>query len=127
MKFEDFKKEDLKIIKQIGYGQFSNVYEAEYQGNKYAIKKISKNSLEKGEDDMNEYMKNALARELNILKKMSELENSVKLYYNYEDEENYILILELCDTDLFKLLKEKKTFTSGEILSIMEGLNKSFK
>jgi serine/threonine protein kinase len=127
MKFEDFKKEDLKIIKQIGYGQFSNVYEAEYQGNKYAIKKISKNSLEKGEDDMNEYMKNALARELNILKKMSELENSVKLYYNYEDEENYILILELCDTDLSRLLQEKKTFTSGEILSIMEGLNKSFK
>ena len=127
MKFEDFKREDLKIIKQIGDGQYSNVFEAEYQGNKYAIKKISKNSLEKGEDDMNEYMKNALARELNILKKMSELENSVKLYYNYEDEENYILILELCDTDLSRLLQEKKTFTSGEILSIMEGLNKSFK
>ena len=125
MKFEDFKKEDLKIIKQIGYGQFSNVYEAEYQGNKYAVKKISKKRLEK--DGMNEYMKNALARELNILKKMSELENSVKLYYNYEDEENYILILELCDTDLSRLLQEKKTFTSGEILSIMEGLNKSFK
>ena len=126
MKFEDFKKEDLKIIKQIGYGHFSSFYEAEYQGNKYAVKKISKKKLEE-EDGMKEYMKKALARELNILKKMSELENSVKLYYNYEDEENYILILELCDTDLSRLLQEKKTFTSGEILSIMEGLNKSFK
>ena len=128
MKFEDFKKEDLKIIKQLGDGLFENVYEAEYQGNKYVVKKISKKKLE--EEDgigMNEYMKKALARELNILKKMSELENSVKLYYNYEDEENYILILELCDTDLSRLLQEKKTFTSGEILSIMEGLNKSFK
>ena len=127
MKFEDFKKEDLKIIKQIGYGQFSNVYEAEYQGNKYAVRKISKKRLEEGDGDMKKYMKNALARELNILKKMSELENSVKLYYNYEDEENYILILELCDTDLKRLLAKKKTFNSGEILSIMEGLNKSFK
>ena len=108
MKFEDFKREDLKIIKQIGDGQYSNVFEAEYQGNKYAVQKISKKRLEKGDDDMKEYLKFALDRKLNILKKMSELENSVKLYYNYEDEENYILILELCDTDLFKLLKEKK-------------------
>ena len=128
MKFEDFKKEDLKIIKEIGNGRFSKVYEAEYQGNKYAVRKSYKNKLEEGEDDeIKEYLKLSLTRGLNILKQMSELENSVKLYYNYEDEENNIFILELCDTDLSKLLKEKKTFTSAEILSIMEGLNKSFK
>ena len=52
MKFEDFKKEDLKIIKQLGDGLFENVYEAEYQGNKYLVKKISKKKLEE-EDGMN--------------------------------------------------------------------------
>ena len=109
MKFEDFKKEDLKIIKEIEIGEYSKVYEAEYQGNKYAIRKISKNIYEKREDDkMKEYLKHTLTRGLDIRKKMSELENSVKLYYNYEDEENYIFIMELCDTDLSKLLKEKK-------------------
>ena len=58
---------------------------------------------------------------------MSQYENSVQFYDYIEDEKEYILILELCDIDLDKLLNQKKGFSSSEILTIMDGLNKPFK
>ena len=72
-------------------------------------------------------MKKALKREIELIKRMSQYENSVKFYYYFEEEKEYILVLELCDTDLKKLSEAKGRFTSSEILSIMEGLNKPFK
>ena len=104
-----FKKEDLKEIKLLGNGSFGMVYLAEYHGKKYAIKKISKERIDHNyyEED-NIYMKNALLKEIDILKTMSQFENSVKYYLDFEDEENYIIILEVCDTNLDDLLKKKK-------------------
>ena len=104
---EDFKKEDFKKV--LGSGKFGLVYEVEHQGVKYAAKLISKKDIDNNKDpDMRVYMKTALEREINILKKMSEFKNSVGFYLNYETDNEYILILELCDTDLSKLLEKKK-------------------
>ena len=58
---------------------------------------------------------------------MSEFENSVKLYGYFTDDKDFILVLEYCDSDLQKLLKEKQKFSSSEIRTLMEGLNKPFK
>ena len=128
MDTNEFKKEDLKELKFLGCGSFGTVYLAEYHGQKYALKKIPKDKINhnKYEED-NIYMKNALLKEIDILKTMSQFENSVKFYLNFEDEEDYIIILEVCDTNLDDLLSEKKKFSSSEILHIMEGLNKPFK
>ena len=122
MNQNEFIQKDLKLGKELGSGSFGNVFEGEYHGEKYAIKRIFKKTI-----DEDEYLTLAFKREIFFLKKMSEYENSVKFYLNYKDDNYYILILELCDTDLSKLLKKKGKFTSSEILSIMKGLNKPFK
>ena len=122
------KIKNEKNLQLLGQGQFGKVYKLEYQGKVYAIKKISKTKLEDNNDpELGEYLKIALQREINILKKMSEYENSVKFYGYFTDDNDYILILEFCDSDLKKLLKEKGKFSSSEIRTLMEGLNKPFK
>ena len=51
-------------------------------------------------------------------------ENSVKLYDFFEDEINYYLIMELCDTDLDTILsKKKKGFNEMEIFLILKQFN----
>ena len=127
---EEIKKQlkEEKNLQVLGKGQFGLVYKLENQGNVYAVKKISKEKIDNNTDpELGDYMKKALKREIDILKKMSEYENSVKLYYFFEEEKDYIIVLEFCDKDLNKLLKEKGKLSSSEILHIMEGLNKPFK
>ena len=128
MNEQEFIKLSLKNnqnLTKLGDGSFGAVYKIVYQGKEYAAKKISKAKIDYNEDvELRGYMKNALQREIQILQKMSEFENSVKFYYFFEDDKDYILVLELCHSDLKKLLKEKGRFTSLEILAIMEGINK---
>ena len=115
-------------LEYLAKGQFGTVYKLTYKGKEYAIKKISKDKIDYNEDeDKREYLKNALQREKDILKKMSEFENSVKYYDFFIEGEDYIFVLEYCETDLSKILKAKGNLTSSEILYIMEGLNKPLK
>ena len=117
-------KENLKKISPDN----NSIFEIEFEGQKYIIKKISKNKVDLNENlEQREYLKRALQNEINIQKKMSGFENSVKLYYNFDDKDDYILVLEFCDSDLNQLLKEKGNFSSKEILSIMKDLNKPLK
>ena len=119
---------DEKNLKLLGSGSFGKVYKLEFKGKDYAIKKISKDNLENNKvPELGEYLKIALKREIDILSKMSEFENSIKFYGYFTDDKDYILVLEYCDSDLQKLLKEKQKFSSSEIRTIMEGLNKPFK
>ena len=119
---------DEKNLTSLGSGSFGKVYKLEFQGKDYAIKKISKDKLENNKDpELGEYLKIALQREIDILTKMSEFDNSVKFYGYFTDDKDYILVLEYCDSDLQNLLKEKQKFSSSEIRTLMEGLNKPFK
>jgi serine/threonine protein kinase len=119
---------DEKNLKLLGSGSFGKVYKLEFKGKDFAIKKISKDKLEDNKDpELGEYLKIALKREIDILSKMSEFENSIKFYGYFTDDKDYILVLEYCDSDLQKLLKEKQKFNSSEIRTLMEGLNKPFK
>ena len=121
MDLNKFQKE-VKELNFLGNGSFGVVFEAEYAGKRFAIKKIPKSKI-----DEDEYFKEALDKEINFLKIMSRFENSVKFYLNYEEDKFYVLVLELCEDNLNDLLKKKNHLSSHEILYIMEGLNKVFK
>ena len=58
--------------------------------------------------------------------------NSVKCYEYFNNDNNFTIIMELCDMNLSQLLKEKivkyqKCFNLEEILEIMKQLNNTFK
>ena len=59
-------------------------------------------------------------------------EYSVKCYEYFNDENKFVIIMELCDKNLSQLLTERisndnKRFNIEEILKIMNQLNKTFK
>ena len=109
-----------KIIKKIGSGSFGRVYKGENILNNelIAIKEVSKSLL-----DGSEYLFEAFGKELEIMK-LCETNNSVKLIEHLEDEEYHFIIMELCDSDLEVVLKEKKNgFTENEVKIILIQLN----
>ena len=116
------KKEECKWGRFLGGGAFGKVYEIEYRGKKYAGKKIPKSKLK------SEKFKESFKRELDILKRMSICENSVKFYSHFEEAQYEIIILELCDGNLTDILdKYEDGFNSDLIYSIIDGLNNAFK
>jgi len=122
MNKDEFRKEDIIWGKTLGIGSFGDVFEVEYKGKKYAAKKIPELKLN------TDYLEGALKRELEIVQIMSNCENSVKFYQYYKENGFHIIIMELCDNELEKILNIKKDgYNSSEILSIMNGLNNAFK
>ena len=60
--------------------------------------------------------------------KVCENENSIKYYEYYNTNENFIIIMELCDTNLQSVLNERpNAFNAGEIREILNQLNNTFK
>ena len=58
--------------------------------------------------------------------------NSVKCYEYFNNKDNFVIIMELCDENLLQLLNkrlknENKGFNSEEIYEIMNQLNNTFK
>ena len=114
--------------KKIGKGAFGDVYEVVSAdgSKKVALKKINKKKMREGVKDYDYYLE-SLKREINFMK-MCQCENTVGLYDFYEDDENYIVVMELCDTSLSDNLQaRKKAFTINEIYEIFSDLNKTFK
>ena len=94
--------------KKIGKGAFGNVYEAinEETSEKVAIKKINKQKMRKGVKDYYYYV-TSLKREIDSMKKCK-CENTVELYDFYEDDENFVMVMELCDTSLSDNFRVRK-------------------
>ena len=118
-----------KLIKKIGEGSYGVVYKANDICNNnslVAIKQISKMRV-----NSNAYLIEALKKELFIMRLLSD-ENSVKLIEDFETEEKYNLVMELCDSDLDIELKKrkketKKGFNELEVQAIMNQFNQIFK
>ena len=73
------------------------------------------------------YYINKLKNEIKFMEICGENnENSVKYYESYETEDEFVIIMELCDKSLTQLKKDKK-FSSEEILEILYQLNNTFK
>ena len=119
---DDFEKDKCIWGKLLGKGSYGEVYEVECKGKKYAGKKISATKV------AFEGLQTALQNEIDILERMSKCDNSVKFYAHYTENNYEIIILELCDCELEKILNDSpKGFSSPVILSIMKGLNNAFK
>ena len=118
-----------KLIKKIGEGSYGVVYKAADKNNNdslVAIKQISKIRI-----NSNPYLIEALQRELYIMRLLSD-KNSVKLIEDFETEDNYNLVMELCDSDLDIELKKRKSKTKSgfnelEVQAIMNQFNNIFK
>ena len=71
---------------------------------------------------------NDLNNEIKLLKLFSSYENSLKYYGNYDNKDEKIIILEKCDEDLQKYMKDRnKSLNIEEIREIFNGLNIVFK
>ena len=135
----DYKNslKEIEIINIIKDNIYSCVYKAKYLGREVAVKKIKKDQLKEDikeencideisdEDFKNEIIK--FNRELDNMKKCY-CENSVEIYDYFDTEKEFIIIMELCDNNLFKELAKTKTgFSSEQIKEILSQLNNAFK
>ena len=135
----DYKNKyaDIKINNTIKENIYSNVYKAEYEGNEVAVKKIKKDQLKEDLkeslciDEINEdvFREEIIKfnRELENMK-MCHCENSVEIYDYFDEEKEFVIVMELCDNNLFKeLAKTKNGFNAKEIKEILLQLNNAFK
>ena len=117
----EIQKDQCVWGKYIGGGAFGKVYEVECQGKKYAGKKIPKSKLNSKNSQI------SFKREIDILKRMSICENSVKFHSHFDDQYYEIIILELCDCTLTDFSEKSiNGFNSDLIYSIIDGLNNAF-
>ena len=136
---QDYKKY-YNIIDVIGTGAFAVVYKAKSKetGEDRAIKVMNLNKIR--EEFMNKYNREEIEKQIKICVKgfITEFNNmkicinnninSVKCYEYFNNEDYFAIIMELCDSDLSKLLLKKKKykFNKEEIFDIMRQLNNTF-
>ena len=125
-KADEFNETNIKRDKKLGSGAFGDVYSGylSSSGKKIAIKRVSKQKMR----EINyEYMQKAFFTELDCMKKCN-CENSVLFYKSLETQNNYNIIMELCDGDLAQELdKRPKGFSTDEVRFIMSQINNAFK
>ena len=126
------------IEDEIGAGPFCSVYKAKVKGKEeyVAIKIIDKEKIKLGlrneyckQDIQSEYYKVAqFENEVKFLKTCGENnENSVKYYQHFETDNEFVIVMELCDGNLLDLIKLKKEFTIKDIYELLFQLNNTFK
>ena len=116
--YEDFRNK-YQIKEKIGRGVYTEIYKVKYIESKKlrAVKIIKLNEVK--EDLENEIFENNVDKELNeyIKRLVNEIKNmticsykninSLKYYESFQTQNEFAIILELCDCSLTKFLKEK--------------------
>ena len=114
-------KDYYDIIKEIGVGPFASVYKAKVKGkeeyvfmkvkDKGKIKKALRNEYSK-QDIEKEYHQYAnFENEVKYMKICGENnENSVKYYQHFETDNEFIIVMELCDGNLMDFMKLKDLY-----------------
>ena len=116
---------DIALDKKIGSGSFGEVFLGHLRstGEKIAVKRVKKAKLKK----YGEYLIKAFHKEIESMK-LCGCENSVRLINMIETENNYNIVMELCDSDLLvHLNKSPSPFSVDEIRDIFSQLNNTFK
>ena len=128
------------IITQIGY---ATIYKAKDKKNKElrCLKIFDKNKIKSEfnrihlrfptEEEMKPYIE-SFFNEVNHLKLVqgqnNENEYTVKYYRFYQNKDEFVIVMELCDDNLLNFFAKKKdTFTADEIYDLLVQLNVSFK
>ena len=138
-------KDKYELGRKIGGGGFGTIKEATIKNKdkkeeeKVAVKIIDKDHIINsfiGENDYNvptEEQKQTLYKEIyneiNIMQLVQEKNNrnTVKYLEKYDNENELAIIMELCDTDLKKMLaKKSKPFNDKEVHEILTQLNNTF-
>ena len=137
---KDDYKNYYEILNVIGKGGYGNVYKGkDKETNEFkAIKVMNLNNLR--ENLSNQFEFNEIEKQLqsyingfiNEYENMSICSwnniNSVRCYEYFISNDYFVIIMELCDKNLAKLLMERKrTFNEKEIFEIMKQLNNAFK
>ena len=131
------KYKDIKEIEKIKDGSHTYVYKAKYGDKLVAVKKIKKEQLIEDireslyvaeitkEHYINEIIK--FNRELTAMIKCY-CENSVEIYDYFDTEKGFIIVMELCDNNLYRQLSRTTNgFTAEEIKEILLQLNNVFR
>ena len=136
-------KNEYEIGKRIGESGYGFIYEAKHKktGGKRAIKIFDKNLIR--EEYLKQYFRNPTEEEMkpfikdfyNEMHNMKIIEgknkdnkNAVKLYEYYDTEDEFGIIMELCDNNLFNvLLINKESFDIEIIKDILTQINNSFR
>ena len=133
------------IKKVIGTGAYGCVFEGNEKNNKNELRAIKVIELKKIKEillsgyqieDLKNQLKlciDGFIKEFENMKICSENNNnSVKCYEYFNNKDNFVFIMELCDENLSQLLtnkfiNNKLGFNSEEILEILKQLNNTFK
>ena len=132
-----FYKEFIKI----GEGGFGDIYKCKNKdtGEERAIKIINKNILQNSYEyiygktsEINDNMIKDLKEEIKIMKiiegKNKDNKNTVKFYEYFNMENEFAIVMELCEMNLKEYLEKKnKSFNSQEIYELLIQLNNTFK
>ena len=133
---------DIDFKNKIGGGGFGEVYSAKLKRNNkkraikiISIKKIKDEALNKklkklNEEDMKPYIEGFYNEidNMQLMEGQKDNENTVKFYEFFHTQNEFAIVMELCDDNLLHYFSEKeKSFDINEILDILTQLNKSFK
>ena len=141
---QDYKKYYDILSEPIGKGAYGFVYKGKEKetGQLRAIKVIYKNQLIENlsykyepkeiEEQLKLCINGFISKFENMKIRSTNNNNSVKCYEYFNNDDNFTIIMELCDKNLLQLLmekikKDKKCFNIEEILEIMKQLNNALK
>ena len=133
-------KQIYEKIKEIGSGGFGKVYKVKVKGGDVyrAMKIINKNLIRRALRE--EYIKQNVELELSSFNKdfrdeikymqiceANNNKNSVKFYEYFDTEDEFVIIMELCDENMTNLIQRKKKLNLEEIYDFLSQLNNTFK
>jgi len=137
-KYIDYK-EKYKNLEKIGNGNFGIVFKGTKDKENWALKIIDKEDMRNrlrnnyNKDDIEEefktYIEDKIRNEIEIMRIcMKNNKNSVQFHELYDTEDEYAIVMELCDGNLQNILNKRNSgFNRDEILDIMKQLNNTFK
>ena len=131
-------KDFYEIKNTIGFGSFCSVYKAKLKDKEeyVAIKVIDKEKIKIGL--RKEYIKQDISEEYNKIAKFNNEikymkicgennENSVKYYQHFDTDNEFVIIMELCDGNLVNFSGLKQKFSINDIYELLCQLNNTFK
>ena len=127
------KKENCRkfydLINEIGHTDYATIYEAisKETNESRGIKIYNKTRIRN--EDMKSFM-DGIYKEMEIMKIMQgqngENKNSVQFYEFFDNDEEFASVMELCDDNLSNIFINSSSFTSEQIIDLLNQLNNSF-